>query len=140
MTASAQPTHAAVEIVRRVTQSKKGEIILIALGPLTNVAIAISLEPRLPGGHTTPFLPSFLRSFVPSLSKWIRLTLLTIIISSELLGGLILMGGAVQTYGNVTPVASANMYNDPDAASIVYKVSHLIVVLDCCVCLNRKNH
>ncbi len=64
MTASAQSTHAAVEIVRRVTQSKKGEIILIALGPLTNVAIAISLEPRLPGAHH-----SFFPSFLPSLCK-----------------------------------------------------------------------
>jgi purine nucleosidase len=40
------PGHAAVEIVRRVMASP-GEITLVAIGPLTNLAAALALEPRL---------------------------------------------------------------------------------------------
>src|SRR4029434_4417968 len=41
-----QARHAVYELVERVMASP-GEITLIALGPLTNVALALSLEPRL---------------------------------------------------------------------------------------------
>jgi purine nucleosidase len=40
--------YAAPEIARRIVQSP-GEITVIALGPLTNIAVAINLEPRLAG-------------------------------------------------------------------------------------------
>jgi len=40
------PGYAAAEIARRVMASP-GEITLVAIGPLTNIAVALSLEPRL---------------------------------------------------------------------------------------------
>jgi len=58
-----------------------GEIDLVAVGPLTNVALALEKEPNLP----------------------------------ELLKQLIVMGGAVDEPGNVTPLAEANFFNDPHA-------------------------
>lgn len=45
---SPAPGYAAAEIARRVMASP-GEITLVAIGPLTNVAAALSLEPRLAG-------------------------------------------------------------------------------------------
>lgn len=58
---------------------------LVALGPLTNLALACQLD-----------------------SQWARR-----------LDRLIIMGGAVRVPGNVTPVAEANIYVDPEAAAIV---------------------
>lgn len=65
-----------------------GEITLIAVGPLSNVAKALELEPRLP----------------------------------EMLSSLIIMGGALDEPGNVTPVAEANFLNDSHAADRVLAV------------------
>lgn len=44
----AAPGYAAPEIARRVMDSP-GEITIVAIGPLTNIAAALSLEPRLAG-------------------------------------------------------------------------------------------
>ena len=63
-----------------------GEITLVALAPLTNVALALKLEPRL----------------------------------AEAVHQIVVMGGAARVPGNVTPVASANVANDPEAATVVY--------------------
>ena len=41
-----QPEHAAIEIISRV-MAEPGEVTLIALGRLTNIALALSIEPRL---------------------------------------------------------------------------------------------
>lgn len=73
-----------------IAQARKypGEITLIAVGPLTNVAAALRLEPELP----------------------------------NLLNRLIIMGGALDESGNVTPVAEANFFNDPHAADEVLAV------------------
>jgi len=91
---------AAERIVEQV-MAAPGEITLVALGPLTNVALALRLEPRL---------PSALRQIV-------------------------LMGGAVRVPGNVTPVASANLVNDPEAAAVVYGSGAEIVQAGLDVCL-----
>lgn len=40
-----EPGHAAVELVRRV-MAEPGEITIVAIGPLTNIAVAMNLEPR----------------------------------------------------------------------------------------------
>jgi purine nucleosidase len=40
--------HAAAQIVR-LARARPGEIDLVAVGPLTNLALALALEPRLPG-------------------------------------------------------------------------------------------
>lgn len=82
---SVQPGAAAEKIVEHIMASP-GEITLIALGPLTNVALALHLEPRI----------------------------------ATAVRQIVLMGGAVHVPGNASPVASANMLNDPDAAAVVY--------------------
>lgn len=78
------PTEAVLRMIDAV-MAEPGQISIMALAPLTNVALAIKLEPR----------------FASSVRR------------------IIYMGGAALTYGNVTPVASANIYNDPEAAEIV---------------------
>jgi purine nucleosidase len=63
-----------------------GQITLVAVGPLGNLAAALLLEPALP----------------------------------SLLREVILMGGTVLEPGNVSPVAEANIWNDPHAADKVF--------------------
>ena len=87
------------QIIERV-MAAPGELTLVALGPLTNVALALKLEPRLAGA----------------------------------LRELVLMGGAVRVPGNVTPVASANLANDPEAAAVVYGSGAPIVQVGLDVC------
>jgi inosine-uridine nucleoside N-ribohydrolase len=50
------------------------------------------------------------------------------------LAELIVMGGAVLTHGNVTEVATANIYNDPEAAAIVYQSGSPVVQVGMNVC------
>src|SRR3989441_6657932 len=98
---SARPASTgAVDALISGIMAAPGEITLIALGPLTNVAVALAVEPRL--AHNVRRM--------------------------------ILMGGAVLTWGNVTPAASANVYNDPDAARIVYKSGAPLVQVGLDVC------
>ena len=70
--------------------SALGEVTLVATGPLTNVAYAFELHPELP----------------------------------ELLARLVLMGGAYSLTpygkGNQTPFAEFNIWQDPEAAHIVF--------------------
>jgi len=95
----AADNHAAWELVNRVMASP-GEITLLALGPLTNVALALSLEPKM----------------------------------ADALAELVLMGGAVLTPGNASEVATANLYNDPEAANIVYRSGAPVVQVGLDVC------
>lgn len=71
-----------------IDQSKRypGELTLVPVGRLTNLALALKLDPTLP-------------------SRIKRV---------------VLMGGAFQVAGNVTPVAEANIIGDPHAADIVF--------------------
>ncbi len=85
--ANLHPLSAADYIIEQ-TRQFPGEITLIAVGPLSNVAQALAREPQLPA----------------------------------LLRGLIIMGGALDEPGNVTPVAEANFFNDPHAADQVLAV------------------
>lgn len=78
-------TLSAVDYIIEQAKTHPGEISLIAVGPLTNVALALTKEPELP----------------------------------NLLKQLIVMGGAVDEPGNVTPLAEANFFNDPHAADQV---------------------
>lgn len=77
----------AVEAITQRVLAAPGEITLLALGPLTNVALALAAQPRL----------------------------------AHAVRRIVVMGGAVLTWGNVTPAASANLYNDPEAARLVYR-------------------
>jgi len=47
-TRRAEPEHAAVALVR-LARERPGELTLVALGPLTNLALALRLDPALPG-------------------------------------------------------------------------------------------
>ena len=69
-----------------MARSLPGEITLVAVGPLGNLAAALVLEPNLPA----------------------------------LLRNVIIMGGTVDEPGNVSPVAEANIWNDPHAADKVF--------------------
>lgn len=72
----------AADFIIEAARKHPGEIVLVAVGPLTNIAQAYRREPKLP----------------------------------ELVSGLVVMGGALDEPGNVTPVAEANFFNDPHAA------------------------
>ena len=91
--------HAALEIIDRVLKSP-GEITLLALGRMTNISLALSIEPRL----------------------------------AQAVAQIVLMGGAVSVPGNVSPVASANFYEDPEAGSILYSSGAPLVQVGLDVC------
>ena len=69
-----------------MARSRPGEITLVAVGPLGNLALALKLEPGLP----------------------------------QLIKEVIIMGGTIAEGGNVSPVAEANIWNDPHAADQVF--------------------
>ena len=69
-----------------MAREKPGEITLVAVGPLGNLALALEIEPQLP----------------------------------KLLRAVVIMGGTVIEPGNVSPVAEANIWNDPHAADRVF--------------------
>lgn len=79
----------AAQFIVDCARARPGQITLVPVGPLTNIAAALALEPQLP----------------------------------ELIKSIVLMGGAVRTGagvgGNVSPVAEANIWNDPHAADAV---------------------
>ena len=77
--------HAAVEIARRALGAP-GEITVLALGRMTNVALALRLAPEI----------------------------------ADALAEVVVMGGAVRVPGNVSPVATANIHEDPESAAILY--------------------
>ncbi|GHE19587.1 nucleoside hydrolase [Halomonas urumqiensis] len=78
----ADPRSAAQFIVDTV-DSRPGEVTLVAVGPLGNLAAALQLDPSITGKVKQ----------------------------------VVIMGGSIREGGNVSPVAEANMFNDPDAAA-----------------------
>ena len=93
------PRHAVIEIVERVMGSP-GEVTFVALGRLTNLALAVNMEPRV----------------------------------ADALVEVVVMGGAVTVPGNVTPVATANIWGDPQAADVVYRSGAKIAQIGLDVC------
>jgi purine nucleosidase len=73
------------EFLARAAQESETPLTVVAVGPLTNLALACRLDPGWP-------------------SRVERI---------------VIMGGAVSVPGNVTPVAEANFYSDPEAAAVV---------------------
>lgn len=84
-TTRAQERHAVPEIIDRVLASP-GEITLMAIGRQTNVALAVSIEPRF----------------------------------AESVAEIVVMGGSIHEPGNISPLATANIGGDPEAADVVY--------------------
>jgi purine nucleosidase len=76
----------AAEAWVRAAHAHPGQLIGVATGPLTNLALALRAEPALP----------------------------------TLLRRLVVMGGAFDHVGNVTPVAEFNIWADPEAAAEVF--------------------
>lgn len=70
------------------------EITLIPVGPLTNIALAVSKDPSIAG----------------------------------LVKNIVIMGGSI-TGGNVNGAAEANIYNDPEAAQIVFNAEWMVTMV-----------
>ena len=83
--------HAVDRIVRA---AREGSPTLVCIGPLTNVALALRCEPRLP----------------------------------EMVESVVVMGGACNALGNVTPAAEFNFYVDPEAARAVLRAFDVTLV------------
>jgi inosine-uridine nucleoside N-ribohydrolase len=70
------------------------EITLIPVGPLTNIALAVSKDPSI----------------------------------ATLVENIVIMGGSI-TGGNVNGAAEANIYNDPEAAQIVFNAGWMVTMV-----------
>ncbi len=88
------PGTAAEQIVR-VCREHPGEVEIIAVGPLTNLALALGLDPDLPG----------------------------------IARGVTIMGGTALAPGNVSEVAEANIWHDPEAAAAVFNAPWLVTLV-----------
>ena len=100
--------HAVDFLIERVLATPQ-DISIFAIGPLTNIAMAIRKEPRF--------------------AKAVR--------------ELVIMGGAILEYGNITPLAEYNAYVDPHAAHIVFHAGIPITLIPLDVthkCLLKQEH
>jgi inosine-uridine nucleoside N-ribohydrolase len=87
ITPAGQPVdETAAEFICRTVSENPGEIVLCPVGPLTNLARALELDPAIAG----------------------KVRSVTV------------MGGSLDTGGNVTPSSEANIWQDPHAADIVF--------------------
>ncbi len=82
------------DLIIEMVHKHPHEITLIPIGPLTNIALAVSKDP----------------SIVP------------------LVKHIAIMGGSI-TGGNVDGAAEANIYNDPEAASIVFNAGWMVTMI-----------
>jgi purine nucleosidase len=85
----------AAELIVRLAHEQPGELTLVPIGPLTNLALALELEPKLP----------------------------------ELVPHVVWMGGVVERPGNVTPVAEADAWHDPEGADRVFATDWRITMV-----------
>ncbi|MEN2738760.1 nucleoside hydrolase [Microbacterium sp. X-17] len=94
--ADAEPdARSAVELLLDLSRWYPGRLRIIAVGPLTNIALALRADPTLTQ----------------------RVTEITV------------MGGAALVPGNVTPVAEANVFCDPEAAAAVFEADWDVVIV-----------
>lgn len=90
-----RPAH---QLICDMVNAEPGAITLIAVGPMTNLALALQHDPSIVGKVKQ----------------------------------VIVMGGAFGTLahcGNVTPVAEANIINDPEAADLVFTAAWPVVLV-----------
>jgi purine nucleosidase len=96
------PGHAMDALLQTVGRYP-GEVELVTLGPLTNVAMALHKD------------PSF----------------------AEKVKGCVMMGGAADHIGNITPVAEFNVWVDPQAAKVVFSSGMPLKMVGLDVCRKR---
>jgi purine nucleosidase len=77
----------AIDAIVRLVERYPGEITIVAIGSLTNIALALLRKPDI----------------APKVKS------------------IYVMGGAYKFYGNITPVATYNIWVDPEAARIVFQ-------------------
>ncbi len=94
----------AVDAIIETIQANPG-IILVTLGPLTNVALAVAKAPQI----------------VENVSRCV------------------VMGGAANTVGNVTPAAEYNIWCDPEAARMVFRSGLPIEMVGWELCRGEAN-
>lgn len=75
----------APDLIIEMVRTRPGQLTLVPVGPLTNIALAVLKDPGI----------------VPLVKE------------------VVIMGGSI-TEGNVTAAAEANIYNDPEAAQVVF--------------------
>lgn len=85
----------AAEFIIDTVRAYPGEVMLVPVGPLTNIALALKADPEI----------------------------------AHMIKKIVLMGGAVSTPGNISPVAEANIYHDPHAADIVMQAGCPVVMV-----------
>ena len=94
----------AVEFLRRRLLDSSGNVTLVALGPLTNVAKLLHRHPEVKGKVES----------------------------------LVVMGGAVEVLGNITPHAEFNFYSDPLAAQATLSSGLAVTLVDLGACRRVK--
>lgn len=87
-------SHFGPDLIIELVHKFPHEVTLIPVGPLTNIALAVSKDP----------------SIVP------------------LVKDIVIMGGSI-TGGNVNGAAEANIYNDPEAAAIVFNAGWMVTMV-----------
>ena len=90
----------AADYIQNAARDHSGDLVILALGPLTNIAQALLDRPDL----------------------------------KDRIKELVVMGGAVEVPGNITPYAEFNTYCDPRAANVVFQsgVPVTLIGLDVC--------
>ena len=90
--------HPSETLICDEVRAAPGEVTILCLGPLTNIALAISRDPAI----------------------------------ASQMGRLVIMGGAVNCVGNVTPSAEFNIFCDPQSARDVFRspTSKTLIPLD----------
>ena len=96
-----QPGHGADALVKLIRDNPG--LTLVTLGPLTNVALAISRAPDI----------------------------------VDMVERCVVMGGAANTVGNITPAAEFNIWVDPDAAAMVFRSGLAIEMVGWELCRDR---
>ena len=90
----------AIKQLINLTSAQPKEITIVAIGPLTNIALAMQLDPK----------------FALNIKE------------------IVIMGGAIESYGNMNRVAEFNFFVDPEAAEIVLSSNckKTLITLDRC--------
>ena len=96
-----RPAH---QFIVDTVKANPGEVVLVAVGRMTNLANALKAAPEIAG----------------------------------LVKEVIIMGGAVDVPGNVTPAAEANIHGDPEAADYIMTAPWKVVVVGLDVTLKTK--